>query len=59
MTTLKIVDYLPARHRAWCAVYDPCPDRCDCGAPRIPLVTLANAERAIAEAVKQALEKKP
>ena len=45
---MKVAAYLPAVHQVRCAVNDPTPDRCDCGAQRTPLVTLADAEAALA-----------
>jgi hypothetical protein len=47
---MKIVSYLPARHAVSCAVFDPTPGRCDCGANPTPLVTLAEAQKAVAAA---------
>ena len=50
---LKVVAYLPAKHPAYCAVHDPSPGHCDCGARPVPLVTLENAQKAV-EAAAQA-----
>lgn len=50
---LTVVAYLPAQHRASCAVFDPTPDYCDCGAQPTPLVTLANAQ-AVCAAIQAA-----
>lgn len=45
---LRIVGYHDSRHRASCAVYDPVPGACDCGATDIiPLVTKQQAEAVI------------
>lgn len=36
---MKIVAYLEPQHSSHCAVLDPTPSRCDCGARPVPLVT--------------------
>lgn len=54
---LKIVAYMSAKHKTSCAVYDPTPDHCDCGAHNsIPLVTLANAQEEAKAATVPVLE---
>lgn len=45
---LRVVAYADQRHRVSCAVFDPVPDSCDCGATEtVPLVTKQQAETII------------
>ena len=55
---LPIVGYLPARHDTSCAVFDPVPDHCDCGALPVPLVRLSDARNAV-RAAEQAAKATP
>lgn len=40
---IPIAGYFPGRHKVSCAVLDPTPGPCDCGAVDIPLVKLSDA----------------
>lgn len=47
---LPVVAHLEGRHKASCAVFDPVPDRCDCGVLREPLVRRSDALAALSAA---------